>query len=121
MFIRTSPRRLASAFIVASVALAACGSDDSSSEPEETQSVTTDPPTSEPAATDPAVTDPATSEPEGAGAVWQGIEPNTTPMSAEDSAAIDATFQAILDPAGDEIPGLWVGIWSAEDSQYSTA
>jgi D-alanyl-D-alanine carboxypeptidase len=93
------------------VALAACGSDDSSSEPVGTQAVTTDPATS----------DPATSEPDGAGAVWQGIAPNTTPMSAEDSAAIDATFQEILDPAGDEVPGMWVGIWSAEAGQYSAA
>ena len=121
MFIRMSPRGLASAFIVASVALAACGSDDSSSEPVETQSVTTDPPTSEPVATDPATSDPATSEPEVTAAVWRGIEPNTTPMGAEDTAAIDATFQEILDPAGDEIPGMWVGIWSAEAGQYSAA
>lgn len=121
MFIRTSPRRLASAFIVASVALAACGSDDSSSEPVETQSVTTDPATSEPAATEPATSDPATSEPDGTAAVWQGIEPNATPMGPEDSAAIDATFQEILEPAGDEVPGMWVGIWSSEAGQYSAA
>lgn len=126
-----SPRRLASALLVASVALAACGSDDSSSEPVGTQAVTTDPATSEPAATDPVSTEPAeaepatsvpaTSEPDRAAAVWQGIEPNTTPMGADDSAAVDATFQEILDSAGDELPGMWVGIWSAETGQYSAA
>lgn len=112
---------MASALVIASVALAACGSDDSSSEPAETQLATTDPATSEPATTDPATSDPATSEPDGTAAVWQGIEPNTTPMGPEDSAAIDAAFQEILETVGDEIPGLWVGIWSSEDGQYSAA
>ena len=66
-------------------------------------------------------TAPAAGPESGGGAVWQGIDPNMTPMSPEDSTAIDMAFQQILDGAGDELPGIWVGIWSADAGQYSAA
>ena len=132
---------------LAAAVLAGCSSDDSSSEPSDTPTdttagavtvpATTEPETTAapettamPATTAPDVTEttaaPATTAPAVApdgdgGAVWQGIEPNSTPMSPEDSAAIDAALEEILDGAGDELPGLWLGIWSAESGQYSAA
>lgn len=134
MFTRSSTRGFAAVLVVASVALAACGSDDSSSEPVDTQSATTDVATTdvattEPSTTEPTPTEPTTTEPvdttdaegAGSGAVWRGIEPNTTPMSPVDSAAIDAVFQEVIDTAGDQVPGIWVGIWNAETGQYSAA
>ncbi len=120
MFTRSSTRGVAAVLVVASVALAACGSDDSSSESVDTQAATTDVVTTEPSTTEPTSTEPTATEPvdttdaegAGGGAVWRGIEPNTTPMSPEDSAAIDALFQEILDTAGDQVPGMWIGIWT---------
>ena len=139
MFTRSSTRGIAAVLVVASVALAACGSDDSSSESVDSQSATTDVVTTEPTPTEPTPTEPTPTEPTpteptatepvdttdaegaGGGAVWRGIEPNTTPMSPEDSSAIDAAFQEILDTTGDQIPGMWIGIWNAETGQYSAA
>lgn len=100
-----------SAAAVSLLALPACGSD------ADTETATT-----EPAATEPVTTEPVDDvDAASSAAVWQGLAPNTTPMSPEDSAAIDDAFQVIFDSAGDELPGMWIGIWSAETGQYSAA
>jgi D-alanyl-D-alanine carboxypeptidase len=59
-------------------------------------------------------------EPTASAALWSGPAVTTTPMSAADATAVDATVAQALE-ASPELSGLWLGIWDPAKGYYTQA
>ena len=64
----------------------------------------------------------STSAPDGGGdGLWSGPLPNDREMAEQDRADIDAVVQEVVEEAGGQVPGMWIGIWDSEKGSHLTA
>ncbi len=52
---------------------------------------------------------------------YTGIARNTTPMDADTAASIDEAFNDVLAENPDDLTGIWIGVWHAENGEHVAA